>query len=561
MDNNLEGSCELPENFAEGPGTPSDPSDVPEGIFGVDNLTVRAVVLAGIGSAVIAASSMYAALRFSALLWPTVFAAVLSMSVHKSFGNTNPREINMASTGMSAGAAVAGALAFTVPGLFITGVWDASEPLLAHVPQLLYVTFAGILLGLLLTYLIRYRFVIGERLPYPIGQAAARTLEAGERGGLRFIYLYCAMAVSAVFTFLRDKLAIIPNSLTNYTRNIFLGIWLSPMAAGIGYTVGPLYTGIWFAGAVFAYLLLIPVGVSSGLISSAAAAVSVKNSLALGLMAGVGVGVLIDFLRARIDFERSKGAPKGLGSRLFGMFAVIVAYILTLLAGLDAISSAAVILLTCVACAMSAAATGQTGINKAEIFAVIVLLAIRLIAHPNLTESFFIMAVVAVSCGLAGDLLNDFKTGSMLGTDPAGQLVTKAVGGLAGGLAAVFAMLAVISKYGGVGTEHALSAGQAFAVTEMMGGIDNKTLFFTALAAGALLFLFKFPVMTLGLGLYLPFEISSAIFLGGALRYIVDKLGKAPKEGDPGALIAAGLMGGEGITGVLLAIVSMVTGG
>ncbi|MPM14421.1 hypothetical protein SDC9_60783 [bioreactor metagenome] len=401
-----------------------------------------------------------------------------------------------------------------------------------------------------------------DSLPYPIGQAAANTLEAGERGGLRCIYLYGAMVFSAVFTFFRDKLSIIPNALTNYTKNIYLGIWLSPMALGIGYAAGPLYTGVWFAGAAFAYLLLIPIGVSTGLFSSTAAAVSVKNSLGLGLMAGVGVGVLIDFLRSRIDFVRSEGAPKGLGSRLFGMFAVIVAYILTLLAGLDPISSAAVILLTCIACAMSAAVTGQAGINKTEIFAVMALLALRLFAHPSLAASFFIMAIVAVSCGLAGDMLNDFKAGSMLGTDPAGQLVTEAVGGLAGGFAAVFAMLAVISTYGGIGAEHGLSAGQAFAVTELMGGIDNKTLFFTALAAGALLFLFKFPVMTLGLGLYLPFEISSVIFLGGASRFIVDKLRKAPKdEGNPGMLIAAGLMGGEGIIGVILAIEHMVTGG
>ena len=562
MDNNLERRGELPENSADETGVTSDIPQGPKDVFGVENLTVRAIVLAGIGSAVIAASSMYAALRFSAVLWPTVFAAVLSMSVLKSFGKTNLREINMASTGMSAGTVVAAGLAVTIPGLFITGVWDASTPLLKHVPELLYVTFAGTLLGLLLTYLVRYRFVVRDRLPFPMGQAAARTLEAGEKGAVQSIYLYGAMAFSAVFTFLRDKLAIIPNTLTGYGKNNFLGIWLSPMAAGIGYTLGPLYTGVWFAGSVFTYLLLIPVGVGAGLFASTAVAVGIKNSLGLGLMAGVGAGALIDFLRSRIDFVRPEGAPKGLGSRLFGMFAVIIAYILTLLAGLDPISSAAVMILTCLACAMSATVTGQAGINKAEIFSVMVLLAIRLFAHPSLTASFFIMAIVAVSCGLAGDMLNDFKAGSMLGTDPAGQLVTEAVGGFAGGFAAVFAMLAVISKYGGIGTPHGLSAGQAFAVTEMMGGIDNKTLFFTALAAGALLFLFKFPVMTLGLGLYLPFEISSIVFLGGASRFIVDKLGKAPKdEGSKGMLLAAGLMGGEGITGVLLAIVSMVTGG
>jgi uncharacterized oligopeptide transporter (OPT) family protein len=373
------------------------------------------------------------------------------------------------------------------------------------------------------------------------------------------------MALSAVFTFLRDKLAVIPAAITSaalYAKNIYFGIWLSPMAAGIGYTIGPLYTGVWFAGALFAYLLLIPIGVGAGLFANAAAAVSVKNSLGLGLMVGVGVGVLLDFLRSRIDFERSTGAPQGLGSRLFGMLSIVVAYILTLLAGLDPLSSAAVILLTFVASAMSANIMGETGINKVEIFAAMALLTIRLFAHPSLTASFFIAAVIAVSCGLAGDMLNDYKTGNMLGTDPAGQLVTKAVGGITGGFTAVFAMLAVISQYGGVGVQHGLPAVGAFAMTEMMGGIKNPTLFFTALAAGALLYLLKFPVMTLGLGLYLSFEISSIVFLGGALRFIVGKLTKTSEDkGNAGSLIAAGLLGGEGIIGVLLAIVSMVTGG
>ena len=565
MDENVERSGELSAGELDGPTETPVTLGGPAGVFGVENLTIRAMVLAAAGSMVITASSMYVALRLGALPWPTVFVAVLSMSVLKAMGKTNLREINLASTGMSAGSMVAGGLAFTLPGLFIIGEWDASTPLLSHVPQMMFVTFAGIVLGLLLTYLTRYRFVVQEKLPYPIGQAAARTLEAGDAGGLRSVYLFGAMALSAVFTFLRDKLALIPESLSSaslYAKNIYMGIWLSPMAAGIGYTIGPLYTGVWFAGSVFAYLLLIPIGTSTGLFTSVAAAVSVKSSLGLGLMAGVGVGVLLDFLRSRIDHVLSEGAPRGVGSRLFGMLAVVIAYILTLLAGLDPAVSAAVILLTFIACAMSATITGQTGMNPMEVFAVMALLAIRVFAHPSLTASFLITAIVAVTCGLTGDMQSNFKAGSMLGTDPAGQLVTEAIGGIVGGFTAVFAMLALISQYGGVGAQYGLSAGPAFAVTQMVGGIDNGAVFFTALAAGALLYLIKFPVMTLGLGLYLSFEISSIVFLGGAIRYIVDKLRKEPAgEGDAGQLIAAGLLGGEGFTGVILAIMSMVTGG
>ena len=563
--NNEENYAAFRSGETVGSSAENTPQDSKKGLFGVNDLTIRAIILAGLGSALITASSMYVALRLSALPWPTVFVAVLSMSILKALGKTNLREINMASTGMSAGAMVAGGLAFTIPGLFITGEWSTDASLVSHIPKLLFITFAGVILGLLLTYITRHRFVIRDRLPFPIGQAAARTLEAGDAGGLRSMYLYGAMTLSAIFTFLRDRLAVIPAAMTSaslYAKNIYMGIWLSPMAVGIGYTIGPLFTGIWFAGSIFAYGLLIPLGVSTGIFADAAAAVSVKNSVGLGLMVGVGVGVLIDFMRSRIDHVKSEGGTKGVGGRLLGMLAVVIAYIFTLLADLNPIVAAAVIALTFLASAMSGTITGQTGINPMEIFGIMTLLAVRVFANPGLVESFFITAVVAVACGFAGDMLNDYKAGSELGTDPAGQLVTQAVGGLTGGFTAVFAMIAIISQYGGVGAEYGLSAGQAFAVTQMVGGIENPVIFFSALALSAVLYLMKFPVMTLGLGIYLSFEISSIVFVGGFIRFIVDKVRKTPvDEGETGGLIAAGLLGGEGVTGVALAIIGMFTGG
>src|SRR5690554_886784 len=87
------------------------------------NFTVRAMLLAIFGSILMTASSMYVALRMSALPWPTVFVAVLSLTLMRVFRSKNLREVNVASTGMSAGAMVAGGLSFTIPGLFMSGVW------------------------------------------------------------------------------------------------------------------------------------------------------------------------------------------------------------------------------------------------------------------------------------------------------------------------------------------------------------------------------------------------------------------------------------------------------
>jgi uncharacterized oligopeptide transporter (OPT) family protein len=210
------------------------------------------------------------------------------------------------------------------------------------------------------------------------------------------------------------------------------------------------------------------------------------------------------------------------------------------------------------ASAMAATITGQTGINPMEIFGIIILLAIRMIVSVDVTGAFFIAACVAIACGYAGDLLNDYKAGHILGTNPAAQLISQIVGGIAGAVIASFAMFAIIGQFGGIGPEKGLPAGQAFAVSQMVQGIGNPAVFGIALAVGALLYLLKVPSMTLGIGMYLSFEISSIVFIGGLFRFIFDRIN--PKSTETGNIAASGLLGGEGITGVAIAIIKMATG-
>jgi uncharacterized oligopeptide transporter (OPT) family protein len=93
----------------------------------------------------------------------------------------------------------------------------------------------------------------------------------------------------------------------------------------------------------------------------------------------------------------------------------------------------------------------------------------------------------------------------------------------------------------------------------MVNGIALPAVFAVAAIIGGALYLLRVPVMTLGIGLYLPFSISSIVFLGGLIRFIVDRF--SPKRVDDGNVAASGLLGGEGITGVTVAIIRMFTGG
>lgn len=544
-------------------------------LAGIEQLSLRSLLLGVLGSCVITASSMYVALRMSALPWPTIFVAVLSMALLKGLGRTTHNEINVTQTAMSAGAMVAGGLAFTLPGLWITGLWKGQAFTAGHFWAVLSIALAGVLLGSVLTWYLRRRFVETEALPYPIGQAAAETIVVGDSGGKKSAVLFGTMGLSAVFTYLRDGLAWIPGALTSrwlYARNFFVGVWVSPMAAGIGYMIGTLYTGVWFLGAVLSYLLIIPLGPTLGLFPSVPAAVTFKNTTGIGLMVGTGIGVLLAYVwsaaRKTAAGDRNAGKESAASSAsrngrrarpIWTVLAVGIALGLTLATGLGAIASLLVMLGVLAASAMAATITGQTGINPMEIFGIIVLLAVRLLVPVSTAGAFFITAAVAVACGYAGDLLNDYKTGHVLGTNPVAQLVSQVAGGLAGAVVASLAMFAVIGQFKGVGPAQGLPAGQAFAVSQMVGGIGDPVVFGTAAAIGALLYLLKVPAMTLGIGMYLPFEISSVVFLGGLARLVVDRL--RPSSVETGTIAASGLLGGEGITGVGIALVKLVIGG
>jgi uncharacterized oligopeptide transporter (OPT) family protein len=514
---------------------------------------------------------MYTALRLGALPWPTIFVAVLSMTVLKLLGQTNLKEISIAQTAMSAGAMVAGGMAFTLPGLWITGVWSGPNVLAEHWWEVLSITLAGMILGALLTWWLRPRFIEREALPFPIGMAAAQTLIAGDQGGKKSLVLFCAMGFSALFTYLRDSLGWIPTALSSRwfaARQMAVGVMLSPMALGIGYLIGPLATGVWFFGALLAYLVIIPFGPGTGLLASADAAVGFKNILGLGLMVGTGVGIIIRFILNIL--QKKQGTPQDAskvgggvktGRRISGrtlqIGGVLLAYAFSLGANLSPLVALLLLVGVFVATAMAATITGETGINPMEIFGIIVLLAIRVLVPVSTTIAFMIAAAVAIACGYAGDMLNDYKSGYILKTNPKAQFIAEVVGGLIGTFVATLAMMALIMRFGGVGTEE-LPAVQAVAVTQMVQGLGDPLVFGSAVGIGALLYLVKVPAMTLGIGMYLPFAMSFTVFLGGMIRGVYQRL--KPGAAEQGAVASSGLLGGEGITGVTIAIISMLTG-
>lgn len=534
-----------------------------------EQFTVRGMVIGSIGAAVLTMSSMYVALKLGALPWPIIFVALVSMFCLKLLGHTNINEINVTHTAMSAGAMTAGGLAFTIPGIYMLNPE-------AHVSMaaLFAVVFGGVILGLIFTALIRKYFVVTKELPYPMGQAAAETLIVGDEGGKKSITLFTSLAAAAVFTIIRDWFGKIPATLpvniggtSLAAQGVLAGIWLSPMLIGVGFIIGPLFIGVWFLGALIADFGIVIGGTNMGLWDGAAAA-AIKASLGIGLMVGTGVGIIVKGIIPKAKeifgpmFSKDAMSSGFVNLRWAPIVMVVLAFIFTAVCGMGVVPSIITIIGVWLATSMSAQIVGQTGINPMEVFGIIVLLAAKGVSAIGQTEAFLVAAVVAIACGLAGDVMNDFKAGYILHSDPRAQWLSESIGGLIGAFVTVGVFYVILTAYGptAFGNPEMFVAPQAAAVAAMVGGIPHLTSFLIGLVLGCVLYCLNFPVMTLGLGVYLPFYLSATAFIGGALRFLVSKGAPEWDKKGTGLIIASGLLGGEAVIGVIIALIQAVQG-
>lgn len=529
-----------------------------------EQFTLRAMIIGAVGAIILTMSSMFVALKLGALPWPIMFVALVSMFTLKALGNTNLNEINVAHTAMSSGAMVAGGLAFTLPGIWMLDPNSEVKTL-----SLFVITLGGVVLGLIFTALIRKYFVITKALPYPMGQAAAETVIVGDEGGKKAGTLFASLGGAALFTVLRDWFGMFGSGVVWIQKMMAYGslggAWLSPMLVAVGYIIGPVFIGVWFLGAIIGDLGIVIGGQVIGLWDSTVAA-NIKSSLGIGLMVGTGVGIIVKGILPKAKeifgpmFSKDNLGGSVINLRWAPFAMVLIAFLFTFVADMGMVASIITIAGVWLATAMSAQCVGQSGINPMEIFGIIVLLAVKAVTSIGQTEAFFVAAIVAVACGLVGDVMNDFKAGHVLNSDPKAQWLGECMGAIIGGFVSVGVLLIIMKAYGpeAFGNPDMFPAPQAGAVAAMVGGISHMPAFLLGLVAAVVLYVLNFPVMTLGLGVYLPFYLSATAFVGGALRFITMKATPRFEEGGSGQIIAAGLLGGEAVVGVIIALIQAI---
>jgi len=551
-------------------------------------ISAAGILIGCIGCVIITASSVYTALKMGALPWPTIFTSITALVLLRAAGRTSLNEANVTQIIMSAGSMVAGGLAFTIPGVWMLGL-DAELSWI----EIGGVALAGTLLGLVCTALIRRRFVEESDLEYPIGTAAAETLMASRAGGATGKRLFGSMAAAGIWCALRDLAGVIPAMIGAIPiPGVAFGIYNSPMLLSVGFLVGGAAVAFWLAGGLIANFGIILGGSAAGL-WDVANAQGIVSSLGMGLMMGSGIGVVArDILPAafrsahngRRDDDRANAPARAFGKldrSVLALFVAAAALLVCLVLGLSPIACAVVVVLAFVTTIMSAQSVGQTGIDPMEIFGLIVLLVIAALGESDQVRLFFVAGVVAVACGLAGDVMSDFKTGKIIGTDPRAMWIGQAIGALIGCAVSVAVMCALLNAYGAdaFGPGKLFVSAQASVVATMVSGIPSVSAFVLGLVAGVALYCLGIPSMMLGLGVYLPFYMTLSASLGAAVKIAYDRVASirnARASGnvaanantdtdetsheETGIIIASGVLGGESIVGVIIALASVASG-
>jgi oligopeptide transporters, OPT superfamily len=529
------------------------------------NITFPAVFIGIVGAILVSASSFYIVLKFGALPWPTIMVTLLSMITLKFFKRTDNKEITITHTIMSAGSMVAGGVAFTVPAYIILGgkLSDINQYLLC------ITILIGSIAGSFLSYIFRSKLIEEEKLEFPIGEAAYNLVKSGENmENIRYVafgtLFSSIIALFRDFSFSKGKPPFIPALLS--LKNGLLSLYVSPLLVGIGYVLGFVNTFVWFLGGA----VIVFIGEPLAKIFKLNDFAIMKNSFGMGFMIGIGIAVILKIIfsnKSKNEKNNQNIFKKLSFLSIFSMIVIILIYKLSIFLAL-------VLILISILCTIIAGySTGKTGVNPMEIYAIITILLISFLnkilnglnifgikfsADLTTLTLFLLACIIAVACGLSGDILNDFKSGYKMNVNPKDQLVGELIGSIVSSFVITFLFFVFFRIYKNIGpVENTdLIALQASIVATVINGIPFLGIFFAGLIFGMVLSLLNLPVLTFGIGIYVPFYLTSTVFLGGLISYFANRHSK--KLHSNLLLLSNGLMSGEAIVGVILSVAAYI---
>ncbi|EOD00776.1 OPT family oligopeptide transporter [Caldisalinibacter kiritimatiensis] len=574
--------------------------------------TLTSIIIGIIMAVVFGAANAYLGLKVGMTISASIPAAVISMGIIRGIlRKESILENNMVQTIGSAGESLAAGAIFTLPALFIwSAEWGIGTPSLLKITA---IALCGGILGVLFMVPLRKALIVNEHgvLPYPEGTACAEVLLAGEEGGEKAKTTFAGLGIGALYKFITGGFKLFPSEIETTIpgyKGAAIGGDVLPALLGVGFIIGPKISAYMLAGAVIGWFGLIPLIANIGsmgeivmypatvplnqldhweiwdyyiryvgagavafggifsLIKSLPLIVQTFKDAMKNYSSGVGEGsdvrtnrdlsmkvVLIGSLAVVLAMMMLPIIPVGFGGALliaiFGFFFATVSSRIVGLVGSSSNPVSGMTIATLIITAIVFKASGNDG-------------------HVGMIGTLTVGSIICIIAAMAGDTSQDLKTGFLVGATPKKQQYCELIGALSAALAIGF-VLVLLNNAWGFGSQE-LPAPQAtlmrLVIEGVMGGNLPWALVFTGVGIGVAIELLGLPVLPIAIGLYLPIHLSTPIMVGGVIRGILDKkLNKEDGEDstikakiDSGILFASGLIAGEGLIGILLAIFAVL---
>ena len=569
--------------------------------------TVKAIILGIILGIVFGAANAYLGLYVGMTVSASIPVAVISMGILRGILRRGTiLENNMVQTVGSAGESLAAGVIFTIPALFI---WGATMP---NIPpptlvEIFIIACLGGFLGVLFMIPLRRYLIKKEHktLPYPEGTACAEVLKAGDKGGSQAIPVFLGVAAGAVYKFLMSGFGFWRETVAipiGFIRNLVLSLDAIPALLGVGYIIGPRISAIMFAGGALSGLILVPFFSYSGdsMVDflhhtggpiSDLAADEIRSHfvkyMGVGAVAGGGIlsllkalptiiqsfSVGITEMRRKNDTEivQKLRTDADLSMNFILVTAAILAILVWLFTPASLAGAILVVIFSFFFVTVSSRIVGLVGSssNPASGMTIATLLGTSLIfvalgytGPSGMIAALSVGAVVCVAICIAGDTSQDLKTGFLVGATPRKQQIGEFIGVFTSALVIGATIYLLNNAYGFVqdaAHPEPLQAPQANLMATIIKGVMHGDLpwglIFSGMGLALIVELMGFPSLAFAVGLYLPMSLSAGVMVGGLVKLFVDR-GKQTKKmaEDSGIIYSSGLIAGEALIGILLAL-------
>lgn len=566
-------------------------------------LTATSVVIGILLAVIFGAANAYLGLRVGMTVSASIPAAVISMGVIRIIMKKNSvLESNIVQTGGSAGESVAAGAIFTLPALFLwasEGVMD--KPSIAEITT---IALLGGLLGVFFMVPLRNALIVKEHgvLPYPEGQACAEVLLAGEEGGANATTVFAGMGIAGVFKFIIDGLKLVPSEVSLRFKGFAgeIGTQIYPAVLSVGYICGPKISSYMFAGGIVSWMVFIPLIVLFGAdtilypgtesiadIYATSGASGIWSSyiryIGAGALAAGGIISLVKSLPLIVTtFKDSmKSIKNGVGTtstlrteqdinmKLI-LAAILVLVVLIWLLPVIPVSFLGALIVVIFGFFFATVSSRMVGLvgssnNPVSGMAIATLLIATLIlkmtgsiGSAGMQGAIAIGSIICIVAALAGDTSQDLKTGYLLGATPKKQQYAEIIGVVASAIA-IGGVLYLLDLAWGFGSEE-LGAPQATLMKMIVEGVMDGNLPWGLVLVGVCLTvvveILGLPVLPFAIGVYLPVQLNACIMIGGLIRLFFDKMKRKDKEEvvTDGILYCSGMIAGEGLVGIILAI-------